>query len=159
MLLRKFILFIGSLAMLALAGCGTPNQGYPAPPVQASSNNAATLTSGYGVVQAIDMVPRQTQSSGGMGLGTVAGAVVGGVLGNQIGQGRGQTAATVVGAAGGALAGHAIENRGQQTAQAQVYRVSLRMDDGSVQTLVQEAAPNLRIGDRVRISNGVIERM
>lgn len=40
-----------------------------------------------------------------------------------------------------------------------MFRISLRMDNGSVQTLLQELAPVLRIGDRVRISNGIIERM
>lgn len=40
-----------------------------------------------------------------------------------------------------------------------MYRISLRMDNGTVQTLLQELAPVLRIGDRVRISNGIIERM
>jgi outer membrane lipoprotein SlyB len=37
-----------------------------------------------------------------------------------------------------------------------MYRVTLRMDNGAVQTLVQETAPQLQIGERVRISNGTI---
>jgi outer membrane lipoprotein SlyB len=80
------------------------------------------------------------------------------LVGHQIGSGSGQTAATIAGAAGGALAGHAIENRQAANAQ-QVYRVTLRMDDGSVQNLIQESAPTLRIGDRVRVVNGVVERL
>lgn len=40
-----------------------------------------------------------------------------------------------------------------------IYRIFLRMDNGTVQTLLQESAPVLRIGNRVRISNSIIERM
>jgi len=162
MFTRKFA-SLASLATLAfLVACGTNSPAYPGSSTYPgtssypSANASPSLVSGYGVVQAIDMVPRE--NANGVGIGTIAGAVVGGVLGNQVGQGTGRTAATVAGVAGGALAGRAIENRTQGQA-SQVYRVSLRMDDGSVQTLVQESAPSLRIGDRVRISNGVIERM
>src|SRR5690348_17847619 len=40
---------------------------------------------------------------------SVAGGVIGGVLGHQVGSGRGNTAATVVGAGAGAYAGNEIE--------------------------------------------------
>jgi ribosomal protein L19 len=32
------------------------------------------------------------------------------------------------------------------------------MEDGSYQTLTQDNTPNFRVGDRVRITNGVMER-
>jgi outer membrane lipoprotein SlyB len=76
------------------------------------------------------------------------------VLGNQVGGGTGRTAATVAGAAGGALAGHELEKGGQ--ASDQVYRVNVRMDNGALQTLVQESTGGLQVGERVRVSNGVI---
>ena len=122
--------------------------------VQACTSATAASTSGYGVVQSIDLVPRQ---QAGISLGTVAGAVVGGVLGNQVGGGTGRTAATVAGAAGGALAGRQLE-KGQQTDQ--VYRVSVRMDNGAVQTLTQETTGGLQVGERVRVANGqIVERV
>jgi outer membrane lipoprotein SlyB len=37
-----------------------------------------------------------------------------------------------------------------------VYRVTLRMDDGSLRTLSQREAPAYAVGDRVRVSNGRI---
>jgi outer membrane lipoprotein SlyB len=40
----------------------------------------------------------------------------------------------------------------------QVYRVTLRMDDGSTQVITQETAPDFRSGDRVSISGGAIQR-
>ena len=48
-----------------------------------------------GVVQSIRYVEKKGEGSGA---GLVAGGIVGGVLGHQIGSGRGNTAATIVGA-------------------------------------------------------------
>lgn len=137
------------LSVAALAACGTPNQNVSQS--EPAVRSAAATATGYGVVQAIDIVPRERA---GMGLGTAAGAVIGGVLGNQVGGGSGRTAATVAGVAGGALAGRAMEQRQAQAGE--VYRVSILMDNGAVQTMVQETPPGLRVGERVRLSNGVI---
>lgn len=146
-------------AALSLAACSstptTSTVGGTTPVTTSSSSvpvaGTTSSASGYGVVQAIDIVPREQS---GIGLGTAAGAVVGGLLGNQIGSGSGNTAATVAGAAGGALAGHQIEQRSRGSSQ--VYRVAVRMDNGAVQTLMQEAPPGVQVGDRVRLDNGVI---
>jgi len=148
-------------SVITLAACGTaPNQtsssaSYPATTTTTASTIPTTTTSsttGYGVVQAIDVIPREQAT--GLGLGTVAGAVVGGVLGNQVGSGTGRTAATVAGAAAGGMVGHQMEQR--RASAGQVYRVAVRMDNGSVQTLAQEVAPGVQVGDRVRLDNGVI---
>jgi outer membrane lipoprotein SlyB len=144
----KFVV-AGTLA-LALAACGTTNRtASSSDSIPVSSTSSA---SGYGVVQSIDTVPRE---QGGTGVGTVAGAVVGGLLGNQVGSGRGRTAATVAGAAGGAMVGGQMQ-RNTQAAGNQAYRVTVRMDNGAMQTLVQDAPPNLQLGERVRVANGVI---
>jgi outer membrane lipoprotein SlyB len=37
-----------------------------------------------------------------------------------------------------------------------VYRITLRMDDGSTQVVMQEATPDFRSGDRVNHSGGMI---
>jgi outer membrane lipoprotein SlyB len=39
-----------------------------------------------------------------------------------------------------------------------VYRITLRMDDGSTQIVTQEATPDFRSGDRVNNSSGMIRR-
>lgn len=46
--------------------------------------------------------------------GAVVGGLVGALVGHQIGDGRGNTLATLAGAAGGAFAGHEIQKRHQQ---------------------------------------------
>lgn len=110
----------------------------------------------YGVVQSIALVQQQSTSAP-IGAGTIVGAVVGGVLGNQVGGGSGKTAATVLGAAGGAYAGHQIE-KSNQTQQGNVYQLSVRLNNGSYQTLTQTTNNDIRVGDSVRIDNGVAQR-
>jgi outer membrane lipoprotein SlyB len=142
----KFVML--GISVAAVTACGTPNRTASGP--AAATTTTASSATGYGVVQAIDIAPRE---QAGIGLGTVAGAVVGGALGSQVGGGSGRTAATVAGAAGGALAGSAMERNARA---GEVYRVAIQMDNGSVQTMVQETPPGLQVGERVRLSNGVI---
>lgn len=147
-----------SLLVLGLAGCETMNQpgyGYDQAPTYRQSSNSRDGYAMYGTVQSIELV-RQERTGSTIGLGTIAGAVVGGIVGNQIGSGKGNTAATVVGAAGGAYVGHELENRNQQ--QVDTYRVTIRMENGSHQTLIQDTSDDIRVGDRVRIENGVARR-
>jgi outer membrane lipoprotein SlyB len=155
---------LGMAAVFALAGCETMNEpsntsssGSTAP----GSTNSSGVYSGYGVVQAIELVPGSAASTGiggsGIGIGAIAGAVVGGVLGNQVGGGTGKTVATVAGAAGGAYVGNEIEkSRQQKTTDA--YKVTVRMDGGSYQTVTQGDNAGLRVGDRVRLDNGYVQR-
>ncbi len=147
---------LGMLAALLFFGCANMDAG-PAP-----ANNEVTRSGNvypsYGVVQSIELVQREKSGIGGsgIGLGTIAGAVIGGVVGNQIGSGTGNTVATVVGAAGGGYIGHEIENRQQQTED--TYKITVRMEDGSYQSLLQSTNSGFRVGDRVRFNNGVLER-
>lgn len=146
--LAQLRLLVIGVSVAALSACGSPTRtAQESIPV---TNTTTSSANGYGVVQAVDIVPRE---KAGIGLGTVAGAVVGGALGSQVGSGSGRTAATVAGAAGGALAGRAMERNANAD---EVYRVAIQMDNGSVQTLVQETPPGLQPGERVRLSNGVI---
>jgi hypothetical protein len=54
---------------------------------------------------------------------------------------------SILGAAGGANLGHELENR--QRSNADQYRIALRMEDGSYQTLMQSTSAHLRVSDRV----------
>lgn len=154
--LNAFGTLLGAVAILGFAGCSSMNTA-PLPPTSdvARSGN---VYSGYGVVQSIELVQREKSGIGGsgIGLGTIAGAVIGGVVGSQIGSGSGQTVATVVGAAGGGYVGHEIENRQQQTED--TYRITVRMEDGSYQSLMQSSHSGFRVGDNVRFNNGILER-
>jgi outer membrane lipoprotein SlyB len=144
-------------AAMALSACASMNQ-QPSSASSPAVSRPASVSSGYGIVQSIDVVKADGGGIGGSGLGagTIAGAVIGGVLGHQVGQGTGNTAATVAGAAGGAYVGHQMEKQSLQTADA--YRFTIRMENGSYQTLMLSANADFRVGDRVRIDNGVMQR-
>lgn len=58
-----------------------------------------------------------------------------------------------MGAAGAAAAGGSMG--GSPTDK--VYRVTVRLDDGSTQMVVLESQPSYKIGDRVRYSNGSVQ--
>ena len=130
-----------------LAQAPAPLAQAPAPPAQAP---APVLCADCGVIESIRVAEVKGEGSG---LGAVAGGVAGGLIGNQIGHGTGRTVATIAGAAGGAYAGHTIEKNVKKHT---VYRVTLRMDDGSLRTVSQREAPAYAVGDRVRVSNGRI---
>jgi outer membrane lipoprotein SlyB len=139
-------LFFVLAVSLTLAGCSTTSDtGY-------SSTGADTgqVRSGYGTVESVETVDRNNPGV----IGAIGGAVVGGLIGNQIGSGRGNTAATIAGAAGGALAGREVERRVRKGDD--LFKIFVRMDDGSYQAVAQETQPYLRPGDRVRVENGVV---
>jgi len=123
---------------------GPMAQGRPAPSRGIFAAPCATC----GVVDAIRSVEVKGKTSG---LGAVAGGVAGGLLGNQIGHGNTRTVMTVGGAAGGAFAGDAIEG---QMKKRLAWQVTVRLEDGSLRTLSQNAQPPFAVGDRVRIVDG-----
>jgi hypothetical protein len=64
-------------------------------------------------------------------------------------------AGTGAGTVGGA---NAAGTTGSSMASDRIYRITLRMDNGTVQVITQEATPSFSTGDRVRMSSGAIER-
>jgi outer membrane lipoprotein SlyB len=96
-----------------------------------------------GTIESVQTVTHKGEASG---LGAVAGGVVGGALGHQVGKGQGNTAMTVLGAIGGGLAGNEVEKRAKSTTS---YRVTVKMEDGSVQVIEQAQAAT--VGQRVRV--------
>jgi outer membrane lipoprotein SlyB len=87
----------------------------------------------------------------------VLGAVIGGVIGHQVGGGTGKALATGAGAIGGAIAGNAIE--GRQRRDDEVYRVTVRFDNGSMRDFDFERIDDLRTGDRVKFEGGQLHRL
>jgi len=83
------------------------------------------------------------------GLGALGGAVLGGLAGTQIGNGRGRTAATIVGALGGGLAGNTVEHAVHK---ATSYDVQVRMGDGSYRNFSYQAEPGFQVGQRVHVT-------
>jgi len=127
---------------------GSVSSSYPSAPVY--SSDAATQ---YGYVRNITQLDTTRRTSGA---GAILGAVVGGALGNQVGQGTGRAAATGIGAVAGAVAGNQIEksrNQGQV-----YYQVDVRLDNGDMRSFDYYDINGLRVGDRVRVEGGQLQR-
>lgn len=84
-------------------------------------------------------------------IGAATGAVVGGVLGNQVGKGRGKDVATVAGAVGGGFAGAAAE---EGITRKEGLEITVRLDNGRMVAVTQEADELFRPGERVRVLTG-----
>lgn len=91
----------------------------------------------------------------GSGVGAVAGGVLGGVIGHQIGSGRGNTAATIVGAGAGAYAGHQVEKNQKTTT---TYQVIVKMEDGKSRTFNFSKETSYRVGDKIKVVDGKLTR-
>ncbi|MFZ6768332.1 glycine zipper 2TM domain-containing protein [Undibacterium sp. Di26W] len=116
-----------------------------------------TAYSSYGVIESIQTVQVSNESKG-PGAGAIVGGIVGGILGNQVGGGTGNTLATAAGVVGGAVVGNNIEknNRNQQVREA--YQISVRLDNGVYQTVLQDNIADLRVGNRVYVKNNYVYR-
>jgi outer membrane lipoprotein SlyB len=88
-------------------------------------------------------------------LGAVGGGVVGALLGSQVGSGNGRTAAQVAGALGGAYAGRNIQRNANKTTH---FEVVVRYTNGGTQTITYENDPGVRVGEKVKVNNGVLTR-
>jgi outer membrane lipoprotein SlyB len=122
----------------------------PPPPMMVAAPPPPPVCVNCGTVENFREVEVKGQATGA---GAVAGGVLGAILGHQFGRGSGKDILTVAGAAGGAFAGHEAE---QNIRKDKRYEISVRMQDGSLRTLSQTAAPVWRIGDRVRVVNNQV---
>ena len=140
------LIAIGLAATAMISGCAKPS----------ASANVYT----YGQTQREQLVRlgmvisiraiviQQDQTTGA---GAIAGAAVGGVAGNAVGQGNGNTLAIVGGAILGALAGNVIED---QVGKRDGYEITVRLDNGEMRVIAQEADVPLTVNQRVQIISG-----
>ncbi len=150
---------IALASAVLVTACGTPAQqsstsSYPSGttsyPYSQPANNSQ-----YGYVDSIQVVTNS--QSGSTGVGAVVGGVVGGILGNQVGGGSGKSVATVAGVVGGAVVGNSIEQSNRASSR-DVYQITVRLDNGSYQSIQQDSMIDLQRGTRVRIDNGRVSR-
>lgn len=149
MIVRKLALFCSVPALVLVTACSS----YP-PPTNDSYGNAPMMANSgtqYGNVSRIEIV---STGSGGAG-GAILGAVIGAAVGNQIGSGSGRAAATGVGAIGGAMIGNSLQKRNE----GEVYRVSVRLDNGQTAQFDYQRIDDLRVGDRVKVEDGQLHRV
>jgi outer membrane lipoprotein SlyB len=108
----------------------------------------------FGRITNIEFFQAGAPSSGINVPGAVVGGIAGAVVGSALSGGR--DAATVLGGAAGAAIGSQVGKPSGPVSS--VYRVTIQTDGGGSRIYDVPATGDLRIGDRVRIENGVISR-
>jgi outer membrane lipoprotein SlyB len=154
----------GAALAAVLAACSStplygPSATYPStyPSTTYPTTSSAPASLEYGRVTNIEFFQGGSARSGLNVPGALIGAVAGAVLGNQVGGGSGRDAATVLGGVAGAAVGSQVGRQGS-TPTDSVYRISIQTDQGGFRTYDVPATGDLRVGDRVRVENGVIYR-
>jgi outer membrane lipoprotein SlyB len=158
-------LVAAGLATAMLAACSSYPMGptYSSYPATTTSYPVASYPTAagteYGRIVNIEYLPVGTSAPSSNGvIGAVVGGLAGAALGSTIGAGAGRTAATVLGGVAGATVGNQIaRNHEGYTTQAG-YRITMQSDQGVIRTFEVPATGDLRVGDRVRVDNGVIYR-
>jgi outer membrane lipoprotein SlyB len=131
-----------AVIILAAVGIGVMTGLIPSSYSKGGAPQAKPVCGNCGVVESVQPIEAKDEGSG-------AGAVAGG----EIGAGRGKSQAPAAPAAGGAYAGGEIEKNMNKTIN---YRISIRMNDGSVLALTQSADPGVHAGDSVQVANGSV---
>jgi outer membrane lipoprotein SlyB len=135
----------GAIAAFALiSGCASTSSGS----VYSGGQTRQEQTVRMGVVESVRQVTIEGSKSG---IGVVAGGAVGGVAGSNVGGGKGSTIGSILGAVAGGLAGNAIE---QETTKKQGLEITVRLDNGQLRAITQEADESFRPGERVRLLSG-----
>ena len=147
----KVLALAPAVLAVGLFGCAADRPYSTSYPTSEGTYSSSQV--GYGYVDRIEVVPRGASRNVA---GTIIGGVVGGLIGSQVGSGSGRTAATIAGAGAGAVAGNVIE--GRRRADNESFRVSVRLDNGSYQTFMQEDLNDLQTGDRVRVDGSRVTR-
>ena len=129
----------------------------PLPPVAQAPQaiEAAKPAPLPGVMGVVDSVKEVEQKGENPIAGPIIGGIAGAVLGHQFGEGRGKTVGTAVGAGAGILGGKVIEEKVRATKH---WETTVRLDDGSTQTIKSESQPAFHAGERVRLVDGQIQK-
>lgn len=135
-------LFFVLMVVAGLSACATSHtSGNVYRPYQTQNEMSVR----FGVV---DSVREVMIDRGRSGVGTLTGAALGGIAGSSVGGGRGSTAAGIVGAVVGGIVGNNVE------ANANMHKgveITVRLDNGDIKAIVQDADEVFRPGERVRL--------
>ena len=123
--------------VLGLAACAAPT--FPYGRANQSLRNGTV----------VGVQPIEVQGEYELGLGAEVGTSAGGLIGNQAGGGTRRDLVTVLATIGGGPAADETPDRYEQAREGQ--RVVVRLDNGVGIAVTQEAEPDLRVGERVRV--------
>ena len=145
---------VKSIAILIIASllnaCASSNAG----DVYSRDEARKIQTIRKGVVESVRTVKLEGTKTP---IGTATGAVIGGVAGSSVGDGKGSAIAAVIGAVAGGLLGSAAE---EGLTRKDAFEITIKLDNGSLVAIVQEATEKFSPGDSVRlIENGGVTRV
>lgn len=139
--MRKFQYIALALIAALLAACASSNSG----DVYRREDARKVQSVRIGVIESVRNVKLEGTNSN---IGTAAGAVVGGIAGSSVGEGKGSAIGAVIGAVAGGLAGAAVEEVATRT---DGVEITVKLDNGSLIAIVQEATETFTPGERVRL--------
>ncbi len=134
---------------LLLGGCASPQSG-------TNFSRSEALHAQKTFYGTIESVTEGNIDGTKTGIGTVAGGALGGVAGHGIGKGAGRDIATVGGVIVGAIAGSIAE---EAATRQKAYSLTVKLDDGRVMTIVQNASTPFVQGQRVKVLEAAENRM
>lgn len=138
------LIVILAASVLVLGGCAQSMSGGAYSRDQARQVQEVKM----GVVESVRLVRIEGTKSP---VGTGAGAIVGGIAGSNVGQGKGSTVGAVLGAVAGGLAGSALE---EGVTRRDGLEITVKLDNGHMIAITQEADEQFRLGERVRVLSG-----
>jgi outer membrane lipoprotein SlyB len=130
--------------LIITSGCASSRSGE----VYSRDQARKTQTVRMGTVEVVRPVQIEGTKSF---VGPAAGAAAGGAVGSTIGRGSGKTVATVLGAIAGGVAGGAAE---EHITKKDGLEITVKLDNGDVIVVVQEADVQFAVGERVRVLRG-----
>ena len=140
--LRLFAITLAASAMLGACGGSQSGSAY------SRTQTRGEMHVRMGMVESVRTVTIEGTQSG---VGAVAGGVIGGVAGSDIGHGKGSTVGAVLGAVLGGVAGQAIE---EKTSKKDGLEITVKLDNGQIIAVTQEADEQFRAGEKVRVLSG-----
>lgn len=138
------LIAVAAASVAVLGGCASSMSGGAYSREQARQVQEVQM----GVVESVRHVKIEGTKSP---VGTGAGAVVGGIAGSNIGQGKGSAVGTILGAVAGGVAGSMIE---EGVMSKDGLEITVKLDNGRMIAVTQEADEQFRVGERVRILSG-----
>jgi outer membrane lipoprotein SlyB len=96
----------------------------------------------------VDAVREVSINNGSTGTGTMTGAALGGIAGSTVGGGKGSIAAGIAGAVVGGIIGSNVEADANKK---KGLEITVRLDNGDLRAITQEADEGFRVGERVRL--------
>ncbi|MEX3072938.1 glycine zipper 2TM domain-containing protein [Vibrio alginolyticus] len=125
-----------ALTIFTLGGCTSPN---PYGDAYGSADTRKVQQVYYGTVVKAEPVTIDASTQANA-IGTVAGAAIGGILGSGVGGGSGSDIAAI---GGGLLGGYLGSKTAEETAKRNGVNLTIKLDDGKMIAIVQEANPNM----------------